>query len=325
MDGSRPANEVSDKEMSPVPTFPIMRAVGTGFECNICSKVLGSARAVKIHYNWKHAKDGRRSRSGSADVNLDSIAASAARERELDELIDQLIPEIEEEEEEEEVELNTSVTIKEEQDVKPRIVDVHTVKNEDELDPGFTCPLCRKQFASEKSLKQHTTWKHSESGPFTCPVCEEAFPSKATLNRHTKQKHTVKNEENDDTDPDDEEEDEFAFREEKLDSPGPQIKLQSTVSRRRTGNDVGNSLETQMPKRNQPNKESSRKGRNVSECQPVKSVSYNIAKKKLILKKMRAKAKQQAPLSSISMVNISLVYIFESFLNANYILYSIGL
>ena len=297
--------------MSPVPTFPIMRAVGTGFECNICSKVLGSARAVKIHYNWKHAKDGRRSRSGSADVNLDSIAASAARERELDELIDQLIPEIEEEEEEE---VNTwSVTLKEEQDVKPHIVDVHTVKNEDELDPGFTCPLCRKQFASEKSLKQHSTWKHSESGPITCPVCEEAFPSKATLNRHTKQKHTVRSEENDDTDPDDEEEDEFAFREEKLDSPGPQIKLHSTVTRTRTGNDVGNSLETEMPKRNQPNKESSRKGRNVSECQPGKSVSYNIAKKKLILEKIRAKAKQQAPLSSTSMVNISLFYIFESF------------
>ena len=200
-------SETSTHLMSPASVFPIMNPNGDGFQCDVCSKTFRSIRAVNIHYNWKHAKDGRRSRSGSgsADVNFDPTRA--ARERELDELIDQLIPEVDEEEEE----VNTNVFIKEEeeQDVKPHIVDVNlsmgsTVKNEDEFDPGFTCPLCRKQFASEKSLKQHTTWKHSDSGPFNCPICAETFPSKTILNRHTRQKHTLKNEVADETDPEDE-------------------------------------------------------------------------------------------------------------------------
>ena len=48
-----------------------------------------------------------------------------------------------------------------------------------------------------------------------------------------------------------------------------------------------------------------------------KSVSYNIAKKKLILKKMRAKAKHQAPTVSTSVVK----YILYLFPKLNSILY----
>ena len=193
----RPVEEEGEQEMMKnepsTLTSPIMKADGDGFQCNICSKKFCSIRAVNIHYNWKHAKDGRRSRSGSADVIFDPTRA--ARERELDELIEQLIPEVDEEEEE----VNKNVFIKEEEeDIKPHILDVKlsvdTVKKEDELDPGFTCSICGKQFASEKSLKQHRTWKHSESGPFICPICAETFPSKSTLNRHTGKKHTLKNE-----------------------------------------------------------------------------------------------------------------------------------
>ena len=190
-----------------------MKPNGDGFQCNICSKNFGTVRAVNIHYNWKHAKDGRRRRSGSGqDSSFDQLAR-AARERELDELIEQLIPEVDDEVEEE---VNTNFFIKEEeeeQDIKPHILDVKisavettAVKKEDELDPGFTCSICGKQFASEKSLKQHRTWKHSESGPFNCPNCGDTFPSKATLNRHTRQKHSLKNEDANETDPEDEEE-----------------------------------------------------------------------------------------------------------------------
>ena len=194
---------------------PIAKPNGDS-QCNICFKTFRTVRAVNIHYNWKHAKDGRRSRSGSGqDANFDPVTR-AARERELDELIEQLIPEVDDEVEEK---VNTSVHIKEEEeeeeeipDIKPNILDAKIsnvdtdVKKEDEMDPGFTCSICGKQFASEKSLKQHRTWKHSESGPFNCPDCDETFPSKSTLNRHTRQKHAVKNEVANETDPEDEEE-----------------------------------------------------------------------------------------------------------------------
>ena len=205
----RPAEEILNSEPSALNCSPIMKPNGDGFQCNICSKTFKTARAVNIHYNWKHAKGGRRSRSGSGqDASFDQLTR-AARERELDELIEQLIPEVDDEVEDE---VNTNLFIKEEeqeeeQDIKPHILDVRgsvdtVVKKEDDLDPGFTCTICGKQFASEKSLKQHRTWKHSDTGPFNCPKCPDTFPSKAILNRHTRQKHVVA----DETDPEDEEE-----------------------------------------------------------------------------------------------------------------------
>ena len=405
----RPVEEEGEQEMmknepstltSPASLSPIMKANGDGFQCNICSKKFCSIRAVNIHYNWKHAKDGRRSRSGSADVIFDPTRA--ARERELDELIEQLIPEVDEEEEE--VNKNFFIKEEEEEDIKPHILDVKlsvdTVKKEDELDPGFTCSICGKQFASEKSLKQHRTWKHSESGPFNCPICAETFPSKSTLNRHTGKKHTLKNEVAGETDPEDDEEEELIKDErdeEELDADDgvedtrvgcaqcslkftklttlqrhyywkhTQLKDDSTFSvggkfDESRWNEAVNGLIERVPpgvfkckkcKKEFPTKfnaqrhadvhqnlcylcplcseerifktrhslachkmrlhaketsrvngsekeqKSPQKGRNVTEG---KSVAYNIAKKKLILKKMRAKVKHQVPSCSTSKV-----------------------
>ena len=268
---------------SPSSSFPIVKANGDGFQCNICFKTLASVRAVKIHYNWKHAKNGRRSRSRSGSVNFDhQTAAAAAKERELDELIEQLIPE-----EDEEGEVSSSFIVKEEQDIKPHILDMELsmadIKNEDELDPGFTCTICGKQFASEKSLKQHKTWKHSDSGPFECSTCGDTFASRSLKTRHSLACHKMRIHAKENSNEDCEQ----SFGNE-----------ESVEDQRQSGSLVVNGI----------HQESSNKG---------KSVSYNIAKKKLILKKMRAKAKHQAPTVSTSVVKC-ILYLFPKL---NFILY----
>ncbi|XP_013191551.1 gastrula zinc finger protein XlCGF57.1-like [Amyelois transitella] len=56
----------------------------------------------------------------------------------------------------------------------------------------FACKLCNQQYATERSLKQHTAFKHENAEKFKCSIgdCTRTFPTAMMLEFHLLKQHT---------------------------------------------------------------------------------------------------------------------------------------
>ena len=60
-----------------------------------------------------------------------------------------------------------------------------------ESDSGsnFPCPLCKNEFTSEESMREHTDATHIEKAQLNCKDCDYITDNESILQGHTKEVH----------------------------------------------------------------------------------------------------------------------------------------